>query len=497
MLQEKGKTCELSTEEYDVIKRQMAVELSVLQQQVIRDKIPVVMVFEGFSASGKGTAIASLILNFDPRGFTVYSTRAPQERELRKPWIARFGEQLPAYGRIAVFDRAWYSGMIQMNQNKKKPEQWIPYLEDINTFERQLADDGYVILKFFLHISEKEQKKRIKKLLADKDTAWRVTKADLEKLEHYHRNAKFYQKMLEMTDRPYAHWNVINAKHKNSTRAAVMQAVKEALQREIEKRRAVQDKSKDEAEPAAGVFALLPVRRIQEYTLDQTMEREEYERRMDQLQKKMRDLHNVIYRRKIPVVIGFEGNDAAGKGGSIKRVARALDPRGYAVQPIAAPTPEELSHHYLWRFYNRLPLTGHIAIFDRTWYGRVLVERVEGFTPQKRIAQAYGEINEFELMLHRWGAVVIKFWLAIDQEEQLKRFRQREDTPEKQWKITEEDWRNREKWDAYTEAVNDMLKYTNTVFAPWTVVESNSKYYARIKVLETILKAVGDKLELV
>lgn len=213
------------------------------------------------------------------------------------------------------------------------------------------------------------------------------------------------------------------------------------------------------------------------------------------LQSKLSELHNRLYRRKIPVVIAYEGWDAAGKGGNIKRITGALDPRGFEVHPIASPLPNEKARHYLWRFWNRLPKTGHIAIFDRTWYGRVMVERLEGFCSENEWQRAYNEINEFEKELSDWGAVIIKFWVQIDKDTQLARFEERQNTPEKQWKITDEDWRNREKWDLYETAVNEMLKKTNTTYAPWHVLESNDKKYARIKALKIVIDAIEAALD--
>jgi len=215
---------------------------------------------------------------------------------------------------------------------------------------------------------------------------------------------------------------------------------------------------------------------------------------LEYLQSKLKKLSYKLYKKRIPLILCYEGCDAAGKGGNIKRVVASLDPRDYDVTPIAAPDSREAAHHYLWRFRNNIPKSGHIKIFDRTWYGRVMVERVEGFCSKEEWKRAYNEINEFEKELTDWGAIVVKFWLQIDKEEQLARFTQRQETPEKQWKITDEDWRNREKWDKYEVAVNDMLKYTSTVDAPWTIVESNSKYFARIKTLETIIEAVEKRI---
>ena len=231
-----------------------------------------------------------------------------------------------------------------------------------------------------------------------------------------------------------------------------------------------------------------PRRRLSEVELDKEISEEEYKKELRHLQKKLNALHYRLYRKKIPVVIAYEGWDAAGKGGNIKRIAGALDPRGYEVHPIASPEPHEKARHYLWRFWTRLPKTGHIAIFDRTWYGRVMVERLEGFCSENDWMRAYNEINEFEKELHDWGAVIIKFWVQIDKDTQLERFNERQNTPEKQWKITDEDWRNRDKWDAYETAVNEMIQKTSTSYAPWHILESVDKKYARIKALKIVVE---------
>ena len=197
----------------------------------------------------------------------------------------------------------------------------------------------------------------------------------------------------------------------------------------------------------------------------------------------------------MPVVIAYEGWDAAGKGGNISRLTQNLDPRGYEVVPVAAPNDVEKAHHYLWRFWARMPKAGHITIFDRTWYGRVLVERVEGFCTEAQWRRAYREINGMEQQLAHFGTVLLKFWLHIDADEQLRRFRERQEMAHKQWKITDEDWRNREKMGQYRDAVEEMLHRTTTPYAPWTIVESNCKRYARVKVLETVCEAIRKRLE--
>ena len=243
------------------------------------------------------------------------------------------------------------------------------------------------------------------------------------------------------------------------------------------------------------VFPLEKIPRLDEIDLDKAVTQEEYRTELDRLQERLGQLHNKLYRKKVPVIIAYEGWDAAGKGGNIKRITEALDPRGFEVHPIASPEPHEKARHYLWRFWNRLPKTGHIAVFDRTWYGRVMVERLEGFCRENDWQRAYNEINEFERELADWGAVIIKFWVQIDKDTQLARFNERQNTPAKQWKITEEDWRNREKWDLYEDAVNEMLQKTNTTYAPWHILESNDKRYARLKALAIVIEAIEKALE--
>ena len=229
--------------------------------------------------------------------------------------------------------------------------------------------------------------------------------------------------------------------------------------------------------------------------LDKVLSDEEYDIKLEKLQKKIQKLHGELYRQKIPMVIGFEGWDAGGKGGAIRRLTEKMDSRGYVVFPIQAPSTIEKNHHYLWRFWKNMPKDGHITIFDRTWYGRVMVERIEGFCSEEEWKRAYKEINDMEQSLYNAGAIVIKFWLQIDKGEQKARFEARQADPEKQWKITDEDWRNREKWDAYEMAVNEMIAKTSTQHAPWVIVEGNDKKYARIKVLETVIQAMETRLK--
>lgn len=349
-----------------------------------------------------------------------------------------------------------------------------------------------VIIKLFLKIDRKEQKKRFEKLLASKDTAWRVSKGDLKRNHDFKEYKAINEEMLRKTDADYAPWTVINAAKKKEAKVAVYQAVIQAMEeavarKELEEKGSLEKKTEMKRETAESILA--------ETDLSKSMPKEVYEERLKALQKKMEHLHGELYRRRIPVVLGFEGWDAGGKGGAIKRLTSHMDPRGYVVNPTASPSDTEKAHHYLWRFWRAMPKAGHIAIFDRTWYGRVMVERIEGFCTEKEWKRAYGEINAMEQDLVNAGAIVLKFWMQIDKDEQARRFKARQENPKKQWKITDEDWRNREKWDQYEVAVEEMLEKTSMPHAPWIVVEGNDKYYARIKVLECVTESIEKRLK--
>ncbi len=481
-----GKSRKKETEE-------LRARLSALQQEVRRKKLPVVILFEGWGAAGKGSLISDLILNFDPRGCKVYSFTAPTSAERREPVLWRYWRALPPKGQIAVLDRSWYTDVSTERVEKDLDDaETARRIGDVNILERQLADGGYLILKFFLHISQKEQKKRFEKLAADKDTAWRVTEQDWRRNRRYEKYFEAFDRMLDDTDTPCAPWHVVSGMDR---KAASLEVFRITV-REIERALAGGPAGRPGAEAvSAGGFPLVPMPKLSEIQLCHSLGGDDYRRELDGRQALLGELHNRLYRKKVPVVLVFEGWDAAGKGGCIRRVARALDPRGYAVVPVAAPTPDEAARHYLWRFWVSLPRSGHIAVFDRSWYGRVLVERVEGFCTRDEWGRAYREINEFERQLCDWGAVVIKFWLQIDRDEQLRRFQDRQRTPEKRWKITEEDWRNRAKWDQYEVCADEMLKRTSTEYAPWHIVESQDKKYGRVETLRVITETLKKRLK--
>jgi len=482
----------LPREEYKAVMRGLENRLGQLQREARGLGIPVIIVFEGWDAAGKGTMINRLLISLDPRGFTVHPVNPPNEEELFRPFLWRFWIRTPAKGRIAIFDRSWYGRVLVARIEKiVKPRVWKRAFDEIRSFERQLSDDGAVIIKFFLHISRDEQKKRFKKLQKNKATAWKVTEDDWRSHRAYDSYLAAIEEMLERTDTKYAPWTIVEA---HDRRYASVKVFKTVISRIENKLKTSTQEDKDDTGPVKKQSEILVTSTLEQTDLSLSMNREEYEQALDKYQKRVRELEHEAYVKRVPVVIVYEGWDAAGKGGNIRRLVQKMDPRGYEVIPVAVPNDIEKAHHYLWRFWVQVPKAGHIAIFDRSWYGRVLVERVEGFASEDEWKRAFHEINEMEEQWTNFGAVLLKFWLHIGKEEQLNRFEKRQKNDYKKWKITEEDWRNREKWDRYLQAVDEMLLRTSTSYAPWYVVESNSKLYARIKVLKLFVKNLEQKL---
>ena len=488
-------------------------ELGRLQRRLKDAGIPVIIVFEGFGAAGKGYQIGQLIEALDPRGFYVNSTGSESEEERQHPFLWRFWTRIPAKGQIAVFDRGWYRKVLVDRFDQTTPEREIPeHLQEINSFERQLTADGTVIIKLFLCIDKKEQKRRFEKLQSSLETAWRVTKDDLKRNRHFKEYKRMNDEMLEATDTDCAPWVLVESMDREYAAVKIYTAVISALSKALAEK---EERDKKEAAEAAGAVkskrgrkkapersaegpegdGLLRASSLDKADLTLSLEKAEYKKELDALQKRIEVLHSALYRRRIPVVICFEGWDAAGKGGAIRRLTSHMDPRGYRVNPTASPNDFEKVHHYLWRFWRNMPGDGHIAVFDRTWYGRVMVERIEHFATEEEWRRAYQEINEMEKQLYSHGTVILKFWMQISKDEQEKRFRARMENPDKRWKITDEDWRNREKWDAYKTAVDEMLVRTSTTYAPWTIVEGNDKYYARVKVLRKTVEAMEAALD--
>ena len=473
-------------QEYKNVFPTLEQKLAACQRAARAAGIPVIIVFEGWHAAGKGMVINSLAQVLDPRGFRVHLTLPRNEEEKRHPWMWRFWNRIPGAGEIAIFDHSWYQRVLDdFAEGRISKKQFRQAIADILEFERQLADAGTLIVKFWLHIDPRVQKKRLKALASSPATRWKVSPEQWKQNKKYKKWFNLANQVLEATSTFQNPWQIVEAHQARFTRLKVFRTLISKIEQEAQRR------SKQLAEPPSPMpepreDELLRPTILDRVDLTQSLERGQYEKELKGLQKALYELEHRCHLAQVPVVIVFEGWDAAGKGGVIKRLTRGLDPRGYEVVPIGPPTAEEKAHHYLWRFWRRLPKTGHITIFDRSWYGRVLVERVEGFCREEEWQRAFREINEFEKQLVDFGTVVIKFWLHIDPDEQLRRFQARQSDPNKQWKITEEDWRNRSKWRQYEVAVTQMLERTSTTYAPWTVVEANCKLFARIKALRTV-----------
>jgi polyphosphate:AMP phosphotransferase len=340
-------------------------------------------------------------------------------------------------------------------------------------------------LKFWLHLSKESQKKRLEKLEKNPETRWRVTEIEWAHFKLYDKFRKISERALLQTSTPGAPWIIVEGNDPRYRYLTIAKSILDALRERLN--------GGAQSVTPQPLPALPPVEeKFQLKSLDfsQTMTEAEYDIKLEKYQRKLNLLVRSPKFKKISAILAFEGSDAAGKGGGIRRVTGALDPRSYRIIPIAAPTEEERSHPYLWRFWRHIPRNGEFTIFDRSWYGRVLVERVEGYCSKADWMRAYGEINDFEEQLMQRGGVIIKFWFSITKDEQLRRFKEREVTGFKRFKITAEDWRNRKKWNQYELAVGELIDRTSTEIAPWTVIEANNKYYARIKILKEICSRI-------
>lgn len=476
----------IDKERYRSEKKRLSSRLGDLQRQVKELNIPVSVIVEGWEAAGKGTLINGLLMPMDPRTVRVYNFKKEKnEDEAFRPFLWRYWIKTPEKGQIAIFNRSYYSELLYYD----KPSYHL--MDQANEFEETLSQDGMVFIKIFVHISRNEQKKRFDKLLSNESTAWRVSEDDRRENDAYEALKKRLNPGLHQTDNYFAPWYIIEGEQKDYALIKLLSILVMRLENAIATKR--DEPAKIPLIQAGDMPYQSQI--LDSIDLDQALDQETYKKELKAGQKKIRLLQYELYRQRLPVVLVFEGWDAAGKGGAIKRLTANLDPRGYMVYPTAAPNDTERVHHYLWRFWRDIPKDGHLGIWDRSWYGRLMVEPIEGLLSGEAFNRSYREINEFERQMIDAGAIVLKFWLQIDQEEQAKRFEERQENPDKGWKITAEDWRNREKWDLYEMAVNKMLLKTSTRSAPWIVVEANDKYYARIKVLKEVIAKLEDHLQ--
>ena len=577
----------LSKEDYKPRHDELMEQLVVLQQQARQREVGLVVLFEGWNGAGKGSRISDLMYNLDARATTVYVTPDLDMQAARGfagrengvtgyyPIMQEFWKALGPRGDITFYDRGWYTAatqhMLLAESMERDAEQDAAagsegrsfeeeagsgsqvaqkvagqareqrhidtlrrYLNSASDFEKQLVDDGYLVVKFFVHVTPEAQEERLRRLHDDPATSWRVSDEKLESAKDYNEAYRHYDNLLEGSDFSFAPWHLINGEDKRRANIQIAETLVAALQDALEAQpdeEAAAAAAKAQAN-SAGALAEAPLfdrtpeeeARVREAaeadaaeakrhaprasrftqvptppSLDEVdhtlaLDPDEYHEKLKEQQRRLNTLEMEMYQQRIPLMIMYEGWDAAGKGGSIKRVAQALDARAYTIYPSPAPTRPELMHPHLWRYWTRLPKAGHVGIYDRSWYGRVLVERIEGFASPSEWARAYDEINEFEQEMVRWGAILLKFWVDVSPEEQLRRFEEREANPAKQWKITDEDWRNRDKYPQYRAAVEDMFRLTSTPFAPWFILESDDKNYARVKTLTIINDALEARL---
>jgi polyphosphate:AMP phosphotransferase len=453
---------------------------------------PTLLIISGVERGGRGETANKLTEWMDPRHIRVvaFGPRLPEEAVRPPAW--RYWCNLPPKGRIGIFMNAWYEEVVlARSRGKIDLEAMHAHTRAIREHEQMLSDEGFVLLKFWIHLSKAAQKKRLQELEADPRTAWRVTREDWDAYRVYSRSHERWEALLRETSTGVAPWYVVEGQDARYRHLTIGKILLDAMRTTLAPR------------PRGVKHAITPpapsiidnVRLVRELDLSQKLTADQYARALDKYQGRLARLTRRKRFAKRSLVMVFEGVDAAGKGSAIRRVTGALDARQYVTVPVAAPTEEERLFPYLWRFWKNVPRYGGITIFDRSWYGRVLVERVEGYSSVFDWMRAYDEINQFEEQLVRGDAVVVKFWLQISKAEQLRRFKAREHTPFKRFKITPEDWRNRKKWDAYEHAVCDMIDRTSTEIAPWTLVEAEDKSFARIKVLKTITERLQRALE--
>jgi AMP-polyphosphate phosphotransferase len=488
----------LSKSDYKAQVPRLRSELLDAQQQLRKAPFPVIVLFAGVDTAGKGETVNLLNEWMDPRWIVTRGYTDPSGEERERPRLWRYWRDLPPRGRIALFLSAWYSSPIRHRvASRISTSEFDALLDQVAAFERALTDDGAVILKFWMHLSKAAQKKRLASFEKDPLQRWRVTKKQWRHWRMFDKFVAAADRAIRRTSTDQAPWQIVEGEDEHYRSIVVGVELRDAIRRGLERAHQGRTRSRATTKTREGRPARAIDRVARQFNvldnldLSRQLSDTRFKTRLAEQQSRLNLLHRRARQQGVSTIAVFEGWDASGKGGAIRRVTGALDARDYDVIPVAAPTEEERAHHYLWRFWRHLSRAGRLTIFDRSWYGRVLVERVEGFAREDEYMRAYGEINQFEEQLVGHGILVVKFWLHISREEQLRRFRDRTRTSYKKWKIGDEDWRNRARWADYTIAVNDMVARTSTRIAPWTLIEGNDKNFARVKVLTTL----GDRME--
>jgi AMP-polyphosphate phosphotransferase len=495
---EVGRT--LSKTQFKVQVPALREELLQVQRELLKARFPVIILFAGVDAAGKGETVNLLNEWMDPHWIVTRGYSDPSDEERERPRLWRYWRDLPPHGHMGLFLSAWYSSPIRHRVARRQTmAEFDAALDEIAAFERALIDDGAVVLKFWMHLGKQAQKKRLKQFERDPLQRWRVTKQSWKHWRMFDRFVTAADRAIRKTSTEQAPWQIVEGEDHHYRSIVVATAIRDAIRHALEatpaaaptrrrtRSRRDADSTLEQIEQEFNVLDKLD--------MSQHLSRQRFKSAIEEQQSRLNLLQRRASAKGVSTIAVFEGWDAAGKGGAIRRITAALDAREYQVIPIAAPTDEERARHYLWRFWRHLPRAGRMTIFDRSWYGRVLVERVEGFATEAEWRRAYAEITSFEEHLVTHGILVVKFWIHITKEEQLKRFRERAHIAHKRWKITEEDWRNRKKWPAYTRAVDEMVARTSTSVAPWTLVEGNDKLFTRVKVLTTLAEQMEHRLK--
>lgn len=476
-------------------KRELGLRTALIEMQhkIRMAGVPVIVVIAGDDRPGCDDLINRLNAWLDPRFLDTNAYAPPNDFDRLRPRFWRYWRSLPPRGRIGIYAGAWSLRAMADRLNEKLSE--VDFLRQIGhtrRFEQALAADGAVVIKFWLHVAEKDLLERLEEAEKHPDHEWRVQAEDWAMYEKFEQAQGIVETFIRKTSTETTPWHIVESNNWRYRDVTTSELLLEAVNRRLEQGEAAsleKDEEPSEAPDEAAIHSDT-VTVLDGIDLSHKLSREKYEKKLEKQQARLSTLAREAHHRGLSTVLAFEGWDAAGKGGSIRRLVASMNAHLYRVVTIAKPTEEEQAHHYLWRFWRHIPRPGHFVIFDRSWYGRVLVERVEGFASEPEWRRAYAEINDFEEQLHEHGILLAKFWMHISEDEQLDRFEARKNTPYKRFKITEEDYRNREKWDAYEEAANEMVARTSTSYAPWHLVAANDKKSARVEVIKTVCNAL-------
>lgn len=472
---------------------ELRTQLLLAQEKVKNSDFPVIILISGVDGGGKGEVINLLNEWMDPRFMRTVAYGTPSDEEKERPKFWRYWRTLPAKGSVGLYVGSWYSDPLSQRVYEEIDDSQLQFdLMQINQLEQELIDDGALVIKCWLHLKKSEQKERLKKLDKNPDTQWQVTERDKKHLAMYDDFVSVAEKVLTETSTGDSPWLIVDGSDIRYSSLTVGQHILSRIEQHLKNREISQHLPELSSSESVNVFQQ---NLLDSLDLSKKLEKKTYNELLSKYQGKLNKLSRLAHHQKRSSILVFEGWDAGGKGGAIRRLTHAIDARNYQVIPVAAPTDEEKLHHYLWRFWRHIPRAGQVTIYDRSWYGRVLVERVEGFASENDWQHAYAEIVNFEQAMADHGTLLLKFWLHIDKDEQLRRFKQREQISYKKHKITEEDYRNREKWDEYNLAVNEMVTRTSTQSNPWIMVEGNDKKYARIQIIKAYCEHLEAMLE--